>query len=79
MNGSRNIASQIPVLEVLINVLHRMLLKMLRSGWWIVNGFMFFFILKMFLKENIISGDFSVGILISQQEKDQPFNPNTAK
>lgn len=73
MNGSRNIASQIPVLEVLINVLHRMLLEMLRSGWWIVNGFMFFFILKMFLKENIM------GILISQKEKDQPFNPNTAK
>lgn len=69
MNGSRNIASQIPVLEVLINVLHRMLLEMLRSGWWIVNGFMFFFILKMFLKENIIYGDFSVGILISQKEK----------
>ena len=56
-----------------------MLLEMLRSGWWIVNGLMFFFILKMFLKENIISGDFSVGILISQKEKDQPFNPNTAK
>lgn len=73
MNGSRNIASQIPVLEVFINVLHRMLLEMLRSGWWIVNGFMFFFILKMFLKENIM------GILISQKEKDQPFNPNTAK
>ena len=30
---------------------------------------MFFFILKMFLKENIIYGDFSVGILISQKEK----------
>ena len=40
---------------------------------------LFFFILKMFLKENIISGDFSVGILISQKEKDQPFNPNIAK